>query len=74
MADTVYETSDPLFVGLLSVACSNPAYGKDSHKGYSLYRVETHCVAVIYTAKVIDRDDDGLPTRYAVINRDYEDC
>ena len=82
MTETVYETSDPLFVGLLNIACSNPAYvemwdktfGKESEKGYSTYRVVTHCTAVTYTAMVIDRDHNGWPTRYRVIHRDYEAC
>ena len=82
MTDTFYDITDPLFVELLNIACSNPAYvemgdktfGKESEKGYSTYRVETHCTAVTYTAKVINRDHHNTPTRYRVIHRDYEAC
>ena len=70
MSDSVYETSDPLFVDLLNIACKDPA----TADGYSTYLVETHCTAVAYTAKVIDRDHNGWPTRYRVIYRDYEAC
>ena len=68
MADTVYETSDTLFVDLLNNACKNPA----PTPGYWTYRVETHCTAVTYTAKVINRDHNNMPTRYRIIHRDYE--
>ena len=82
MTEQIHDTSDPFIVNLLSIACSEPAYvemggntfGKESEKGYSLYRVETHCTAVTYTAKVIDRDPNGWPTRYRIIHRDYESC
>ena len=82
MAEQIHDTSDPFIVDLLNNACKNPAYatvggktfGKESEKGYSTYRVETHCTAVIYTAKVIDRDHNGMPTRYRIIHRDYEAC
>ena len=82
MADTVYETSDTLFVDLLNDTCSNPAdvkignntFGNESDQGYSTYRVETHCTAVTYTAKVLHRDHNGMPTRYRIIHRDYESC
>ena len=70
MSDTVYETSDPLFVDLLNIACYNPA----TLEGYFTYRVETHCLAVIYTARPLERDDSGRATRYIVIKRDYEAC
>ena len=82
MTDTVYVTGDPLFVDLLNVSCSDPAYvkvgfggrviGDESEEGFSTYRVVTHCMVVTYTAKVVDRDRNGSPTRYAVINREYE--
>ena len=64
MTDIAYETSDLLVVDLLSIACSDPS----PVEGYSTYRVETHCTAVTYTAKVIDRDHNGAPTRYAVLD------
>lgn len=70
MSDNVYETSDPLFVDLLNNACKNP----DIVRGQFIYRVETHCLAIIYTAKVLNRDINGMPTRHAVIHRDYEAC
>ena len=75
MADTVYETSDTLFVDLLNIACADfgdNTYGNDAYKGYAAYRVETHCVAVTYIAKAIDRDHNNMPTRYRIIHRDYE--
>ena len=75
MADTVYETSDTLFVDLLNIACADfgdNTYGNDAYKGYANYRVETHCTAVTYTAKVLHRDHNGMPTRYRIIHRDYE--
>ena len=68
MTDTVYETSDPLFVDLFNNACTNPS----PVKGFNVYRVETHCTAVTYTAKVINRDLNNMPTRYRIIHRDYE--
>ena len=78
MTDTVYETSDPLFVGLLNITCNNhdctTVGGGVCGNKYSTYRVETHCTAVTYTAKVIERDHNGWPTRYRVIHRDYEAC
>ena len=82
MTDTFYDISDPLFVELLNIACSDPAYvelggnpfSKEVEEVYSTYRVETHCTAVTYTAKVIERDHNGWPTRYRIIHRDYEAC
>ena len=70
MTDTVYETSDLLVVDLLNNACTNPA----PVEGFDLYRVETHCTAITYTAKVLHCDLNNMPTRYVVINRDYEPC
>ena len=70
MADTFYDITDPLFVDLLNISCNGP-YPID---GYATYRVETHCLAVIYIARPIERDHNGTPTRYVVIKRDYEVC
>ena len=70
MTKQIHDTSDPLFVDLLNIACKDPA----TVEGYSTYRVVTHCTVVTYTAKVIDRDHNGCPTRYRVIHRDYEAC
>ena len=70
MPDTIYETTDPLFVDLLNNACKNPS----PVEGYSTYRVEAHCTAITYTARPTDRDGNGMPTRYAVIDRHYESC
>ena len=70
MTDTVYETSDPLFVDLFNNACINPS----PVKGFNVYRVETHCTAITYTAMPTVRDLNGMPTRYVVINCDYEPC
>ena len=80
MTEPIHDTSDPYIVDLLNNACHNPAhamigdktFGKESEKGYSTYRVETHCTAVTYTAKVLHRDYNGMPTRYRIIHRDYE--
>ena len=82
MTESIHDTSDPYIVNLLNIACKNPAYvtvggktfGKEVESGYSTYRVETHCTAVTYTAKALDRDHDGMPTRYRIIHRDYESC
>ena len=68
MTDIFYDITDPLFVDLLNVSCNGP----HPIEGYAIYRVETHFLAVIYTARPIERDHNGTPTRYAVINRDYE--
>ena len=70
MTDTVYETSDPYIVDLLNNACNNPS----PVKGFNVYRVETHCTAVTYTAKVINRDLNNMPTRYAVIGVEHTPC
>ena len=80
MTEPIHDTSDPYIVDLLNIACKNPAYatvgdktfGRESDSGYSTYRVETQCTSVTYTAKAIDRDHNGMPTRYRVIHRDYE--
>lgn len=82
MTEQIHDTSDHYIVDLLNNACSDPAYvkiggktfGKGVEKGYSTYRVETHCTAATYTAKVIDRDHNGKATRYRIIHRDYESC
>ena len=70
MPEQIHDTRDPFIVGLLNIACKNPA----TVEGYSTYRVETHCTAVTYTAKVLERDHNGWPTRYRIIHRDYEAC
>ena len=70
MTDTVYETSNPLFVDLLNNACTDPA----PVKGFNLYRVETHCTAITYTAMPTVRDLNGMPTRYRVIDAEYSPC
>ena len=70
MTDTVYETTDPLFVDLLNNACKDPS----PVEGYSTYRVEAHCTAVTYTAMPTVRDLNGLPTRYRVIDAEYAPC
>lgn len=68
MPEPIHDTSDPFIVGLLNTACKNPA----TVEGYYTYRIETHCNAVTYTAKVINRDHNGKPTRYRIIHRHYE--
>ena len=70
MTEQIHDTSDPYIVDLLNNACNNPA----PVKGFNVYRVETHCTAVTYTAKVINRDLNNMPTRYRIIHRDYEAC
>ena len=70
MTEPIHDTSDPYIVDLLNNACNNPAHVR----GYNTYRVETHCTAVTYTAKVINRDLNNMPTRYRIIHRDYEAC
>ena len=75
MTEPIHDTSDPYIVGLLNIACADfgdNTYGNDAYKGYAKYRVETHCTAVTYTAKVLHRDHNGMPTRYRIIHRDYE--
>lgn len=75
-------TTDALFVDLLNNACTNPAYikvgdntfGKKAEEGFASYRVETCCVAHTYIAKAIERDPDGLPTKYVVNSVEYENC
>ena len=77
MTEPIHDTSDPYIVDLLNIACADfgdNTYGNDAHKGYANYRVETHCTAVTYTAKVLHRDYNGTPTRYRIIHRDYESC
>ena len=68
MTEPIHDTSDPYIVDLLNNACNNPS----NLTGYSTYRVETHCTAVTYSAKPLDRDHNGMPTRYRIIHRDYE--
>lgn len=70
MTEPIHDTSDHFIVDLLNNACKNQA----TVEGYSTYRVETHCTAVTYTAKVINRDHSGMPTRYRIIHRHYETC
>ena len=68
------ETTDPILVDLLNNECANPAWGRNEEDGFSTYRVETHCVAHTYTAKAIERDPEGLPTKYLVMCVEYERC
>ena len=75
------ETTDALFVDQLYHACTNPAYIKvgdltirEGEAGFATYRVELHCVVITYTAKVLERGPDGIPTKYLVISAEYEDC
>lgn len=68
------ETTDPILVDLLNNACTNQAWGKNEEDGFSTYRVDLHCVAITYVAKVLERDDGVLPTKYLVICVEYEDC
>ena len=70
MTDIDYQTSDLLVVDLFNNACINPS----PVKGFNVYRVETHCTAVTYTAKVINRDLNNMPTRYAVIGVEHTPC
>ena len=75
MTEPIHDTSDPYIVDLLNIACADfgdNTYGNDAYKDYANYRVETHCTAVTYTAKVINRDLNNMPTRYRIIHRDYE--
>ena len=75
MTEPIHDTSDPYIVDLLNITCADfgdNTYGNDVYKGYANYRVETHCTTVTYTAKVLHRDHNGMPTRYRIIHRDYE--
>ena len=75
MTEPIHDTSDPYIVDLLNIACADfgdNSYGNDAYKDYANYRVETHCTTVTYTAKVINRDHNNMPTRYRIIHRDYE--
>ena len=77
MTEPIHDTSDPYIVDLLNIACADfgdNTYGNDAYKGFTNYRVETHCTTLTYTAKVIHRDHNGTPTRYRIIHRDYEAC
>lgn len=65
-------TFDPFIVGVLNNCCTNPAQGYPA--GWDTYRVETHCVALTFTAKAIDRDSDGLPTGYVIDRVETESC
>ena len=67
MTDTAYETSDLLVVDLLNNACVNPA----TVDGYGTYRVETPTTTITYTARPVERDGSGMPTRYAVIDAEH---
>ena len=67
MTATAYETSDLLVVDLLNTACVTPA----TADGFGLYRVETATVAITYTARPIERDGNGMPTRYAVLDAEH---
>ena len=68
MTEQIHDTSDPYIVDLFNNACIIPS----PVKGFNVYRVETHCTAVTYTAKVINRDLNNMPTRYRIIHSDYE--
>lgn len=72
------ETTDALFVNQLIHSCKNPAYIKIGDntfdEGFYTYRVEMHCAAFTYTAKALERDPDGLPTKYLVLSAEYEPC
>lgn len=70
MTEPIHYTSDPFIVDLLNIACKDPA----NVAGYSIYRVETHCTAVTYTARPLEFDFNGTPTRYRIIHRHYETC
>ena len=67
MTDIDYQTSDLLVVDLLNIACKDPS----TVEGFSTYRVETHCMAVTYTARPVERSGSGMPTRYAVIDAEH---
>ena len=67
MTDIDYQTSDLLVVDLLNNACTDPA----PVEGFNLYRVETHCTVITYTARPVERDGSGMPTRYAVIDAEH---
>ena len=67
MTDIDYQTSDLLVVDLLNNACTDPS----TVEGFNLYRVETHCVVITYTARPVERDGSGMPTRYAVIDAEH---
>ena len=64
MTDTAYETSNLLVVDLLNNACTTPA----TADGYGTYRVETATTTITYTARPVERDGSGMPTRYAVLD------
>ena len=79
--DFPIKTTDALFVDLLNNACKNPVFVEagtesfaDQVEGFSNYRVENHCVAITYTAIPLERDPDGLPTKYLVVSAVYEPC
>ena len=73
-------TSDALFVNLLNNACKTPmfieagteAFDKQGEE-FSNYHVETNGVSII-TAMPLERDNDGLPTKYVVNSVEYEAC
>lgn len=67
MSATAYETSDLLVVDLLNNTGATPS----SVEGFNTYRVETNTTAITYTASPIERDGNGMPTRYAVLDADY---
>lgn len=67
MTDIDYHTSDLLAVDLLNNACTDPS----PVEGFNLYRVETHCTVITYTARPVQRDGSGMPTRYAVIGAEH---
>lgn len=61
-------TTDLYMVDLLNGACPNGG-------GENTCRVETHCVAYTYTAKVADRDPvTNLPTAWFIVSVEKEDC
>ena len=64
MTDTAYETSDLLVVDLLNNAYVKPA----TVDGYATYRVDTPTTTITYTARPVERDGNGMATRYAVLD------
>ena len=65
--DTAYETSDLLVVDLLNNAFITHA----ATYGYGTFRVETATTIITYTARPVERDGNGMPTRYAVLDAEH---
>lgn len=66
-ADTVYETSNLLVVDLLN----SMGAARSAVEGFNTYRVETNNSVITYTARPVERDGSGMPTRFAVIDVEY---